>query len=343
MSVTLLKSSQEEAVISIKIDAQTIENAIMKQYKVAMEGMEQDAPTLPLSNQKLLSLHPQTDIWASQVLNEMLPVYYNNAISELKLKPMAIRQIKPKKTKIGEPYVVEIRVALAPEIELKEYEGLKVSYTPVIATDEDVITQIASMREQHGTGDDDDALLKRLSFDSMEQLKTEVRKTIEAQAEEKTELNKKTAVLKTLIDTNPCVAPEEVIEQQLMVQLDQLHQQLGEQGMNKYLKDSDKTIKDIKTEMRPETEVEVKKNLLLTAIAENKNFKVTEDEVKQILLKQSRLITDPSLSYEDFRKRAEETPGVMDHFNRSILIEKTIAYIIKHAVFQKLEPQRVLN
>ena len=58
MAVKLLKSSAEEAVFTIEIDAETIENAIMEEFTKVTKGQQQ-SPHVPLSNRAMLAQHPE--------------------------------------------------------------------------------------------------------------------------------------------------------------------------------------------------------------------------------------------------------------------------------------------
>lgn len=342
MTVSLLKSSKEEAVFNIKIEADTLENAIMEEYQKAMEGKEAKTDGLPLSNRALLGKYPDIDKLASQALDKILPFYYMSAIKELGLTPMTFPQIMPQETKLGEPCIIEVRVALEPEIELQSYEGLEVNYSPVVASEEDVMEQISGMKQQRGVGDDDEKLLKSLPYKTMEEFSAEVRDSLQTLAQEKTDSNRKEAVIKKLIEENDCPLREEIVEQQVMIQINQFRQHVGAQAMDNYMKSTGKTIDDVKREVRPEAEAVVKKNLLLTAVADKIKPEVSEEDIKKTISEQKDSIMDMGLSYEQRRKRIEETPGALEQLEHAIRLEKATDYIVSKAIVSEGEPQRVL-
>lgn len=343
MSVSLLKASEEEAVFNIEIDAETIETAIMEQYQNVMAGQETKISNLPLSNRALLAQYPDVGKLASQALDKILPAYYMDAIKELGITPMTFPQITPQESNFGEPCTVEVRVVLEPKIDVQKYEGLEASYVPVVVTEEDVAQQITGLREQRDTGDDDAKLLKTLPFDTIEAFTTEVRTSLQELAEEKTESNKVEAVMNKLLETNSCSLSEEVVEQQIMVQINQFRQKIGSQAMESYMKSSGRTFDDVKKEVRPEAEMMVKKNLLLTAIADIIDPEINDDDIKNAILKQEHSIMDAPLSYDDRRQRLEEMPGAMTQLSYAIRLEKTADYIVRNAILYKSEPQRVMD
>lgn len=343
MTVTLLKSNQEEALFKIEIAAETIEEAITKEFAEATEGEKNKNKGLPLSNRAMMANHPELERIAAQALNKILPFYYMGALKELDLTPMTYPKIMPQETKLGEPCVVKIQVALEPKITLEKYKGLEVSYIPVVVTEDDVDQQIAGMRQQRQTGDDDEKLLATLPFDSIKVFAAEIRSSLQSLAQESTECNIKESVIAKLVETNPCPLREEAVEQQIMLQIHQFRQKVGYKRFEDYLKSTNRTIEDVKKEVRPEAETTVKRNLLLTAVAEHLKVTTTEEDIKKTIMQQENSIMDVALDFESRRKRLEETPGAKEQLVHSIRLRKAIDYIIDKAILIKKEPVRVLN
>ena len=343
MTVTMLKSSEEEALFKIEIAADTIENAIIEEFVKSTKRENTHLQGLPLSNRAMMANHPELDRIAAQALNNILPSYYMSALKELNLTPMSYPKIMPQETKLGEPCVVKIQIALEPKIILEKYEGLEASYVPVVVTEDDVNLQISGMRQQRGTGDDDEILLETLPFDSMEAFAAEVHNSLLSLSQEKTENNIKEAVIKKLIETNPCPLREEAVEQQIMLQIHQFRQKVGKKRFEDYLKSTNRTIEDVKKEIRPEAETTVKRNLLLAAVAEHQKFDITEEDIKRTILQQENSIMDMALDFESRRRRLEETPGAKEQLVHSIRIRKAVDYIMGKAIIKEEKPVRILD
>ena len=342
MTVTMLKSSEEEALFKIEIDADTIENAITQEFVKATDG-ENKSQGLPLSNRAMMAKHPDLDRIAAKALNNILPNYYMDALKELKLTPLTYPKIMPQETKLGEPCVVNIQIGLEPKITLTKYEGLEASYVPVVVTEDDVNQQISGIKRQRGASDDDEKFLANLPFDSMEAFAAEVHTSLLTLAQESTERNIKDAVIKQLIEANPCLLKEEAVDQQIMLQINQFRQQVGGKKFDDYLKSTNKTIEDAKKEIRPEAEVTVKKNLLLSAVAESLQFEITEEDIKKSLLQQENSIMEMALDFDTRLTRLEETPGAKEQLVHTIRLAKATDYIIDKAVLSEEEPVRVLE
>jgi len=341
MSVKLLRSSNEEAVFLIEIDAKTFEKALIEEYNKEIKDQENKPNTAFLSNEAILKQYPGLNRIADKAIGKLMPSYYKDALDQLGLQPMSFPKFFPRTVEPGQPCVVEVQIMLEPQIELNKIEELQVSYTPVIVTDEDIEQQIKGLRKQY---DNDDAkLLERYRVDTMEALQEEVRKSLSSMAEDRTKDNIKNAVIDKLIEENPIDVKEEIIEQQVMVEINQIRRQMGQHFLESYLRTSGKTMTGLKKEVRPQAERTVKKNLLLTAVAAKINPEVTEDELKEEIMKYPLSLLDFTSDYEARRKRVEQTPGALDQIKHAIRVDKALDYVISKAVLQEKEPQSIMD
>lgn len=343
MSATLLKSNKEEATFLIQIDANTFIKALIEEYnKTVPDDDRKKAPSF-LSNKALLGQLPGLEIIAGKALEKIMPAFYINAIKELGLHPMSFPKIMPRATELGKPCVVEVTVTLEPELELKQFEGLEAAYTPVCVTEDDVAVQLAGLRRQYNADNNDAILLEKLACNSIEIVQKEIRNSLTSMAEEKTDYNRKEAVLKQLIEANPFVLKEEIIAQQVMIEVNQISKQMGPQVMQNYLKTSGRNIDDLKREVRPQAEATVRQNLLLSAVAEKLSLEVTEEDIKEAVTKQPSLFMDFSTDYETRRKRLEEMPGALDQLIHSVRLEKATDYLVSKAILQQKQPAKILD
>lgn len=343
MSVTLLKKDQIEASFLIEIDAKTFEKALMEEYH--KETAAADKPEVPtfLSNQALLGQYPGLDRIAGKALEKLLPAYYMSAIKKLELQPLTFPQIMPRMTALGEPCVVEIQVKLEPKIELTQYEGLEVTYTPVIVTEDNIAQQIKGLRKQYDAENDDEKLLKALPYTTFEELTAEIRKSFESMAEEKTNFAINDAVLEKLLEANPFEIREDIIEQQIGIEINQIRMQMGPQAMEHYMKTSGRTMGDLRKEVKPQAEATIKRNLILTAVAEKVASEVTEDDIKEAILKQPTPFMSPTLDYEARRKHMDEMPGAIDQMKHAIRMDKALKYVVGKTALTAAEPISIMD
>lgn len=343
MSATLLEASKDEAIFEINIDAKTFEKALMEEYHKATAAKDKKSAPAFLSNEVRLGQYPELEKIAGKALESLMPSYYMSAIKELGLHPITFPKVMPKTTALGQPCIVEVRVALEPEFELKQFEGLEATYTPVIVTEDDMAQQIAGLRKQHGAENDDAKLLEKLPFNSIEALTEEIRSSFKAMAQEKTHIHKKEAVMKQLLEANPFTLQEEIIEQQIMIEINQIGMQMGPQVLENYMKSSGRTMDDLRKEVRPQAETTVKKNLLLNAIAEKIPPEVTEEDIKEAISKQQGSFMGLTADYETRRKSIEGIPGALDQIKHSIRLEKVADYIVTKAILYENKPTNIMN
>ncbi len=343
MTATLLKKSKDEATFLIEIDSKTFQKALLEEYnKATLSEGKKPAPSF-LSNEALLGQYPGLEKIADKALEKLMPSYYLKAIKEFAIHPITFPKIMPRATELGKPCLIEVSVALEPEFEIKQFEGLEAAYTPVIVAEDDLTLQIEGLRKRYNAANDDEKLLENLPFNSIEALREEMRISFIAMAQEKTDYNKKEAVLGKLLEANPIILKEEIIEHQVMIEVEKISRQMGPQVMQNYLKTSGRNIDDLKNEVRPQAEATLKKNLLLTAIAEKISSEVSEEDIKEAILKQPGSFMEPVIDYETRRKRIDEIPGALDQIVHAIRVEKASNYIVAKAVLHESEPMNIMT
>lgn len=87
----------------------------------------------------------------AEVLNDALPRYYEDAVSEQSLDVIAQPEIDITSGEESGPVVFAATVQLRPEVSIVGYQGLQITVPSPIASDEDVDAQIDRMREQFAT------------------------------------------------------------------------------------------------------------------------------------------------------------------------------------------------
>jgi trigger factor len=86
-----------------------------------------------------------------QVVNDALPSRYSQAVTSTEVKPLGQPDIEITKIEDGEELVFTAEVDIRPEITLPDLSELKISVDPVVIADEDVDTELQSLRARFGT------------------------------------------------------------------------------------------------------------------------------------------------------------------------------------------------
>ncbi|MCQ2552038.1 MAG: trigger factor [Clostridia bacterium] len=129
----------------------------------------------------------------------------------------------------------------------------------------------------------DDEFAKDASeFDTLEELKADEKRKLEESSEKAKEYDGKNAVVEKLVELNPITLPQAMIENETDAMLEEYEQQMSYQGisLDMYCKYMDKTIEDLRNEMKPQAEGRVKSRLALKAVAAQENIEVTDAEIE---------------------------------------------------------------
>jgi trigger factor len=100
---------------------------------------------------KLLEARVGREALLDQVINEALPSRYGQAVTESDVKPLGQPEIEVTKKEYGEELVFTAEVDVRPEFTLPDLSALKITVDPIDISDEDVDTELQSLRARFGT------------------------------------------------------------------------------------------------------------------------------------------------------------------------------------------------
>ena len=100
---------------------------------------------------KLLEARVGRGAVLEQVVNEVLPARYSEAVTAGELRPLGQPDIEVTKIEDGQELVFTAEVDIRPDIELPELATLKITVEPVEITDEEVEAELEALRARFGT------------------------------------------------------------------------------------------------------------------------------------------------------------------------------------------------
>jgi trigger factor len=130
----------------------------------------------------------------------------------------------------------------------------------------------------------DDAFAADVSeFETMDELRNDVRERLQAAAEAGAQREFRAAAVEKAVEHATLAVPSSMIDREAHRLFHQLEERVGEQGltMDVYLGVLEKTEEDIEEEMRPQAEFIIKRQLVLEAIAQAENLEVTDDDIAE--------------------------------------------------------------
>lgn len=120
-------------------------------------------------------------------------------------------------------------------------------------------------------------------FESLEELKNDIKAKLQEKADKDAKDELKNAVVNAVADGVEIDIPASMIETQLDRQLEEINMQLSYQGwsLEKFAELSGQTIEDIREARREEAENMVKNTLVIEKIAEMENVEVTAEDLEK--------------------------------------------------------------
>ena len=130
---------------------------------------------------------------------------------------------------------------------------------------------------------DDNFAKDTTEFESLEELKNDIKSKLQEKADADAMDEMKNAVVNAIAKTVEIDIPASMIESQIDRQLDEINMQLSYQGwsLEKFAELSGQSIEDIREARREEAEMLVKNTLIIEKIAELENIEVTEEDVEK--------------------------------------------------------------
>lgn len=165
-------------------------------------------------------------------------------------------------------------------------------------------------------------------FETLEELKADVRKNLEESNSKKAEGELRNRVVDKVAETVEMDVPEAMVQTQIDNMLMELDYQLQMQGLNlqQLLQMSGKTIEELKTERKPEAEKLVKSSLILEAIAKAENIEVSDEDLEKEIEEMGKMYNMEVAQLKSSLRDAD-----IEDIKGQLAIRKTIDLIVNSA------------
>jgi trigger factor len=132
---------------------------------------------------------------------------------------------------------------------------------------------------------DDDFAVEAAGFDTLQELRDDVRKRLAEGEERQIEAEFREAVLDAAVANATVEVPDRLVEARARELFDQALHSLSHRGISKdaYLQIAGKTEEELLAEARPDAEQALKREAVLTAVVEAEGIEVSDDEVLEAL------------------------------------------------------------
>ena len=178
----------------------------------------------------------------------------------------------------------------------------------------------------------DDEFAKDVSeFDTLEELKADIKKKLEKQNADRTKYETEEAVIKALCENTKIDIPSGMIETEVDNMLKDFENRLSYQGlkMEQYLKMLGKTKEEIRKEYEPQAIEGIKSRLAIEAVVKAEKIEATEKEVEDKIKEMAKNYGKEN--DEEFLKNE----NVRNYLKEGIESEKAMEFLIKNAKIKK--------
>ncbi|QGU00065.1 Cell division trigger factor [Candidatus Syntrophocurvum alkaliphilum] len=183
---------------------------------------------------------------------------------------------------------------------------------------------------------DNDFVQEVSEFDTLDELKDDIRKSLHEMSEQTKTEQMKEEVLSLAVEECEIPLPDALVESQLDVMVNQFSQRLSMQGISleQYLALSNSNMDDFKKELWPQAKKNASINLMLEKIVEEKGIEVTDEEIDKNIKETAERT---GLEFEDAKKSLE---SVMDNVVFQLKLEKAVEYLVANANIKEVEVEK---
>ncbi|MGA2774516.1 MAG: trigger factor [Candidatus Omnitrophota bacterium] len=215
-----------------------------------------------------------------QVLKELVPDIYNQAIDKEGLDVIELPQITDVKLN-RESLILKATVEVSPEIEVKNYKGIKIDYRKVEVTADDIKRSIDSVKESRKLEKADESFAKTLGYPSMQELEKTFEKQIYLHKENQERQRIENEIILNISKGLDFKVPQLLVERQLQDMLRQTKVDLAIKGVaREKIEEQEKTML---SELEPEARNQVKIYLILSAIAKKENITLDDHMPRHVM------------------------------------------------------------
>ncbi len=151
MKSTVEKLSPTRVRINVEVPFTELQPDFDRAYKQLAQQVRLPGFRPGKAPAKLLEARVGRGAVLQQVVNDALPSRYSEAVTTSEVRPLGQPDIEVTKIEDGEELVFTAEVDVRPDIELPDLSQVKISVDPIAITDDEVDTELESLRARFGT------------------------------------------------------------------------------------------------------------------------------------------------------------------------------------------------
>ena len=215
-----------------------------------------------------------------QVLKELVPDVYNEAIGKEGLDVIELPQISEVKLERSR-LAFKATVEVSPQIPLKDYKKQKVNYKSITATADEIKRFIDSLKESRKIDSIDDNFAKGLGYPNLSGLEKALERQVLIQKDNQQRQRIENEIVDNLIRDLDFKIPQTLIKRQLEDLVKQTKVDLVLKGLTREkISEQEQKLYD---ELKPEAEKQVKVYLVLAEIAKKENIPLDDNMPRRVM------------------------------------------------------------
>jgi len=215
-----------------------------------------------------------------QVLKELVPDIYNEAIESEKLDVVdlpEITEVKLDRTNLS----FKAKVEISPEIKLGNYKKLKTGHKPVAVSADDIKRFVDSIKEARKLEAADDNLAKSLGYISMQEFEKALERQLFIQKENAERQRMENELIEKITKDLDFKLPRALINRQVQETLRQAKLDLALKGVAR--EKIEEQEKAMLLEIEPEAKKQVKVYLVLSEIAKREKIAIDDFMPRRVI------------------------------------------------------------
>ncbi|MGE5418279.1 MAG: trigger factor [Acidobacteriota bacterium] len=180
---------------------------------------------------------------------------------------------------------------------------------------------------------DDDFAKDVSDFETLDELKQDIRKNLEEIAANQRESVTRSRVVASVVELSEVDIPAEMIDNQVEVLVRQFAERLAYQGLkiDDYMKLSGATVDMLHQEFRPQAEQVVRDNLVLEAASKELKMEVTDEDFEKQVEKAAQ---EYGLKPDEVRQNLVEARSRIEY---GLLLDKTVEHLVANSTIVEVD------
>lgn len=195
-------------------------------------------------------------------------------------------------------------------------------------------TTIKAVKEKQVPEADDEFASEVSEFDTLEDYKKDLKKSLKDLKEKSATTANENSVIAKVVENASVDIPKAMIESQLDNMVYDYQMRLQQQGipMDQYLKITGQTVQQLREQMVPSAERNIKTSLVIEAVMKAENITVSDERIDEEFKK---LAESYKMKYEDLMKNV--TDSQKESMRKDLAFQETVDFLVSEANLVKAE------